>query len=86
MDKCSIHGCDNSIIAKGLCIKHYQRKKRHQDTGINYKRRMNRIMINDNLMSIPVIRTSYESQALREMFFGGKHHGGLNINYEMAIE
>jgi hypothetical protein len=85
MELCSVHGCDNRIHCKTLCAKHYQRIRKHEDIGVNYKHRMNRTLINDRSSYLPSLTTTYEKQALREMFFRGKHHGGLEINYNFAI-
>ncbi len=38
-EKCDVKDCDNDVQCKGLCNKHYQRLKRHGDTGINYHRK-----------------------------------------------
>lgn len=85
MTECAVYGCDELVHAKRLCSKHDQRYRKHDDVGINYRSRMNRILVNDLSTYIPKLRTCYEAQALREMFFLGKYHGGLSINYNEAI-
>jgi hypothetical protein len=85
MKHCSIHGCDGKIKARGMCSKHYERVRRHNDPSTNYTFRRNRILINDVSTYLIPRLTAYEAQALKEMFFGGKHHGGLRINYGEAL-
>lgn len=85
MHKCSIDNCDNKISAKGLCSKHYTRMHRHQDPGINYRARQHRIMLNDLNTFTESTVNCYELQALREIFFLGKHHAGVTINYNEAL-
>ncbi len=80
MRTCSIHGCDGSVKARNLCAKHYQRDKRHSDTGVNYKYRMNRLMITDNSTYIPTHTSRFERQVLRELFCMGRHQGPLVPN------
>jgi hypothetical protein len=33
----------------------------------------------------PGIISAYERQALREIFYGGKHHGALVVNWNESI-
>lgn len=79
MHKCSINNCESYIKAKGLCSKHYERVRRNQDPGINYQSRQHRIMLNDSNAFTQSKVNCYELQALREIFFLGKHHAGLTL-------
>lgn len=33
---CCIYGCDNKIKVCGLCAKHYQRMRKHDDVCVNF--------------------------------------------------
>ena len=85
MKKCVVYGCEDNVHAKKLCGKHYKRYRKHEDVGVNYKARVNRLLINDTSSYLPKIRTCYENQALREIFYAGKYQGGLTVNYHEAI-
>lgn len=81
MTICSAADCDNKVSCKGLCAKHYQRLRCHGDVRTSYKSRMHRVLINDLSTYQHDYVTAYERQALREIFFRGKYHGSLSINY-----
>ncbi len=82
---CAVHGCNEIIKARKLCNKHYQRYMKHRDVGINYRERMNRLLVNDISTWTKPLITNYEVQALREIFSGGKHQGCLRVNYNAAM-
>jgi hypothetical protein len=84
MRACIIHGCENEAKARKLCSKHYERQRRHEDVGVNFRDRMYRIYINDISFYIPSIRTPTESAAICELFCLGKHQGTLVPNYGEA--
>lgn len=85
MKTCCIDGCDNPIKARQLCAMHYQRDRRHGDTGVNYSYRINRVFLNDVSTYIPSLRTPREDQILSELFCLGRHQGALTPNYNEAI-
>lgn len=85
MGICSAYECDRPSRARTLCTMHYERLRKHGDIGINYKSKMNRLMVKDISAYIPSLITSYEQTALREIFFRGKNHGGVTISHDWAI-
>lgn len=84
MKICSIDGCDNPIKSRNLCGKHYTRDRKHNDTGINYKFRINRLFLNDISSYIPTLTSPYERRVLQELFCMGRHQGTLKVNYNEA--
>lgn len=82
MKMCGVYGCDTKSHAKGLCAMHYQRLRRHGDVRTNYRYRVNRLQINDISVYIKNDVSIYELDGLRDIFYLGKHHGALKINYD----
>ena len=68
---CKIDNCDNPVIAKQLCSKHYKRLAKHDDTSVNFKayykwRKKERL---ESLIEPEFDRLSHdESVCLQELF------------------
>lgn len=86
MAQCTVADCENKGRRRGLCDKHYVRLITHGDVRTNFRKRYNRVLVNDLSQYDEHYVSGYERQALREMFFRGKHHGGLSVNYDQCID
>lgn len=81
---CKIHECSNPSKSRGLCGKHYERLRRHQDTGVNfnafslYRAKLAR----DNVIPIRCLATHPdEHRVLRSVFDEEVAEDWDGINY-----